>query len=89
MLCTRYNGYARTQREPIQCTTSHASSQSVLSLAAPFHAAQLNTDRHSCLQGGVVVEEFFSFLVLVNYVIPISLYVTVGEYERESPFVSV
>lgn len=31
-------------------------------------------------QFSVVVEEFLSFMVLLNYIIPISMYVTVGEY---------
>ncbi len=39
------------------------------------------------LQAGIVVEEFFSFMVLVNYVIPISLYVTVGKLSP-GPFFS-
>ncbi len=33
----------------------------------------------SSLQFLVVLEEFLAFMVLLNYIIPISMYVTVGE----------
>ena len=31
-------------------------------------------------QAAVLVEEFLSFMVILNYIIPISMYVTVGKY---------
>ena len=36
----------------------------------------------SLFQPAVVIEEFLAFMVLLNYIIPISMYVTVGEYSH-------